>query len=121
MSPKTTPPAILCHVNQGVPEAALSSLLLGIEEEGVPVEVHRFDEQNPLALAHQAAIASKLGIGLGVSLDYVVTTTEKLAEERPYIAQFLGQAPEQDRVIGSNAARIVKRIPLRGFQQERNQ
>ncbi len=119
MSAKATPPAILCHVHAGVPEAALTSMLLGIEEEGVPVEVHRFDELNPLKLAHEAAIASRLGIGLGVSLDYVVTTTEKLDEGRPYIAQFLGECPEQDRVIGSNAARIVKRIPLRSAP-ERN-
>ncbi len=119
MTRKPTPPAILCHVNARVPEPALMSLLLGIEEEGVPVEVHRFDELNPLTLAHEAAVSSRLGIGLGVSLDYVVTTTEKLDEGRPYIAQFLGECPEQDRVIGSNAARIVKRIPLRSAP-ERN-
>ena len=120
MTKKPTPPAILAYVNTDVAEEALTSLLLGIEEEGVPVEVHRFDELNPLSLAHEAAIASRLGLGLGVALDYVVTTTEKLPKERPYIAQFLGQCPEEDRVIGSNAARIVKRIPLRSLRQERN-
>jgi hypothetical protein len=49
-----------------------------------------------------------------VALEYAVVTTEKLPEGRPYIAAVLGEA---DRIVGSNAARIVKRIPLR---QERN-
>jgi hypothetical protein len=115
MSPaKPTPPAILLHADRRTPEGALTTLLLGIEEEGVPVEVHHHDEANPLVLAHDAAVASRLGIGVGVALEYAVVTTEKLPEGRPYIAAVLGEA---DRIVGSNAARIVKRIPLR---QERN-
>jgi len=115
MSPaKPAPPAILLHADRRTPEGALTTLLLGIEEEGVPVEVHHHDEANPLVLAHDAAVASRLGIGVGVALEYVVITTEKLPEGRPYIAALLGEA---DRIVGSNAARIVKRIPLR---QERN-
>lgn len=116
-----TPPSILLHCHDAVPEASLTPLLLGIEEEGVPVEVHRFAELNPLPLAHGAAIASRLGIGIGVALNYVVITTEKLPEQRPYIARFFGADSVDDRVVGSNAARLVKRIPLRGFRQERNQ
>lgn len=120
MSPKPTPPAILCHVQSGVADAALRGVLLGIEEEGVPVEVHRFDEANPLTLAHDAAIASRLGLGIGIAFDYIVITTDKLPESRPYIASQLGLSLAEDRISGSNAARIVKRIPLRGYRQERN-
>lgn len=120
MTKKPTPPSILCHVHADVAEGALTPVLLGIEEEGVPVEVHRFDELNPLSLAHEAAIASRLGIGIGISLDYLVITTEKLIEGRPYIAQTFGADPDHDRAAGGNAARIVKRIPLKSCQQERN-
>lgn len=116
-----SPPSILLHSHVAVPESSLVPLLLGIEEEGVPVEVHRFEELNPLPLAHDAAVSSRLGIGLGVALDYVVITTDKLPEGRPYIARFFGKDPEDDRVVGANAARLVKRIPLRGFRLERNQ
>ena len=65
-------------------------------------------------IGHNPATPGGLGIGVGVALEYVVITTEKLPEGRPYIAVLLGEA---DRIVGSNAARIVKRIPLR---QERN-
>jgi hypothetical protein len=113
---KPTPPSICVRVHHDVTREDLLPLLLGIEEEGVPVEVTRHEQLNPLTLAHEAAIESALGIGVGVALDYVVTTTEKLDEGRPYIAQFLGECPEQDRVIaGGNAARVVKRLPLRPF------
>ncbi|MHA6513385.1 glycerol dehydratase reactivase beta/small subunit family protein [Tessaracoccus sp. Z1128] len=114
---KPTPPAIALHVHLDVPETALTGLLLGMEEEGVPAEVTRRDELNPLALAHAASLESRLGIGVGVALDYAVVTTEKLPEGRPYIAEWLGVS---DRIVGSNAARIVKRIPLRATTREGN-
>ncbi|WP_052460096.1 glycerol dehydratase reactivase beta/small subunit family protein [Tessaracoccus massiliensis] len=114
-------PSIGLHVHRAVTDAQLRHLLLGIEEEGVPVELTRHDELNPLVLAQGAATESRLGIGIGVSLDYAVTTTEKLPEQRPYVAQWFNRDQLLDRIIGSNAARIVKRIPLRGFSQERNQ
>ncbi|MDO5094871.1 MAG: glycerol dehydratase reactivase beta/small subunit family protein [Propionibacteriaceae bacterium] len=110
-------PAIGLAVNERIADAQLTQLLLGMEEEGVPCDVARSAELNPLVLAHEAAVASRLGIGLGVSLDYVVVTTEKLPEGRPYLAHFLGTTPENDRTIGSNAARLVKRLPLRGLAE----
>lgn len=111
MSPlKPTPPSIVLHVHSAVRDDALTDMLLGVEEEGVPVEIHRRDQLNPLTLAHEAAVSSRLGIGIGVALDYIVITTDKLPEARPYMAEFLGRS---DRIVGSNAARIVKRIPLR--------
>lgn len=110
---RPTPPSILMYVHDDVPTDDLVSLLLGIEEEGVPVEMSRHAELNPLTLAHEAAIGSRLGIGIGVALDYVVLTTEKLPPERPYIARFLADA--EGRTVGGNAARIVKRLPLRYF------
>lgn len=107
-------PTIRLHAHDAVAPEALTPLLLGIEEEGVPVEVHRHGQLNPLTLAHEAAVASRLGVGIGVALDFVVITTEKLPESRPYIAEFLGRSTARDRIVGADAARIVKRSPLRG-------
>ncbi|NLE98177.1 MAG: glycerol dehydratase reactivation factor [Propionibacterium sp.] len=112
-------PTIHLHAHRDVPGAQLTHILLGIEEEDVPVDVTHHDEPNPLRLAQAAALSSRLGLGLGVALDYVVTTTDKLPTERPYIAQHFGRDPLADRTIGSNAARIVKRIPLRGFTERK--
>ncbi|MGC3953628.1 MAG: glycerol dehydratase reactivase beta/small subunit family protein [Propionicimonas sp.] len=105
-------PTIRVRLNDRLPEESITDLLLGLEEEGVPVEVSRHDELNPLQLAHQAALESRLGIGIGVSLDYIVTTTEKLPAERPYLVETLHRSEATDRVAGSNAARLVKRMPL---------
>lgn len=106
------PPTIQLFVNDAVEEFRTSELLLGIEEEGVPVEISRHAELDPLLLAHQAATASVLGIGIGISLGYVVVTSERLDAKRPYLARFLGTRYEEDRAIGANAARLVKRVPL---------
>lgn len=105
-------PTILLHAHEAITGGQLRELLLGIEEEGVPVTLQRLPELNPLVLAHGAGTASRLGVGVGVSLDYVVVTTEKLPASRPYIAQFLGAGAARDRAIGANAARLVKRMPL---------
>lgn len=114
-----TPPSIRVHAHVAIAAAQLSELLLGIEEEGVPVEIEHSDELNPLVLAHQAALASRLGVGIGVSLTYAVTTLEKLPAARPYAASWFNDQQQTDRIIGSNAARLVKRIPLRPICAER--
>ncbi|MDI9628363.1 MAG: glycerol dehydratase reactivase beta/small subunit family protein [Acidobacteriota bacterium] len=115
-----SPPSIRLHANSAISEQQLAEVLLGIEEEGIPVEIERFDELNPLVLAHQAAISSRLGIGIGMALDYAVITTEKLPEARPYLTTWLNTDADIDRAIGANAARMVKRTPLRPMSGERN-
>ena len=105
-------PTIMVQANTAITDAQLREVLLGIEEEGVPFELRRDPELNPLTLAHEASIASRLGVGVGVSLDYVVITTEKLPEQRPYITGLLNRTAQADRALGANAARIVKRLPL---------
>lgn len=113
-------PTLNVAAHDRVSDAALTQVLLGIEEEGVPYLVQRSTELNPLGLAHDAAVSSRLGVGVGISLDYAVVTTDKLCEDRPYLAYHLGVSPEADRIIGSNAARLVKRLPLRLAETERS-
>lgn len=86
-------PTIRLRANDRLTDELFAEVLHGIEEEGVPVEVTRHAELNPLVLAHQASLESRLGIGIGVSLDYVVITTEKLPEGRPYLAASLHRDP----------------------------
>lgn len=113
-------PSIRLHAHCAITEAQLTHVLLGMEEEGVPVIIEHHNELNPLVLANQAAIASRLGIGLGLALDYAVITTEKLPVDRPYVVTRLNVDAATDRIIGSNVARMVKRIPLRPMDRERN-
>lgn len=108
----TERPSIVVATHDSVTDRNLREILLGIEEEGVPFRLQRSTELNPLALAHSASLESRLGVGIGVSLDFVVITTEKLPEERPYIANILNHNAATDRTLGASAARIVKRLPL---------
>lgn len=105
-------PTIRVRVHNDITDADIAEVLYGIEEEGVPTNVTRHEQLNPLTLAHEASIESRLGIGVGISLGYVVITTEKLPPERPYLVTTLHQAPRIGRAAGSNAARLVKRMPL---------
>ncbi|WP_233558209.1 glycerol dehydratase reactivase beta/small subunit family protein [Tessaracoccus sp. OH4464_COT-324] len=117
--PPAESPTIELFAATGLDERQLSAVLLGVEEEGVPCVVSHREELNPLVLAKSAATSSRLGVGIGMSLDYAVVTLDKLPEARPYIV-VQSTSAEAARLLGSNAARIVKRIPLRGFT-ERNQ
>ena len=105
-------PAIVLVAHDGIRAGQLRDLLLGIEEQGVPVRVARSGNLNPLELAADAGLQSRVGVGVGVSLDYVVVTTDKLPTQRPYIVGVLNETSEHDRILGANAARIVKRMPL---------
>ncbi len=105
-------PTIRLRLNDQVPEAQVAEVLHGIEEEGVPVELTRHAERNPLILAHEASVESRLGVGIGISLNFVVITTEKLPESRPYLVEHLNHGEASDRAAGANAARLVKRMPL---------
>jgi hypothetical protein len=111
----TERPAVLIYVHEAVEPDRIREMLLGIEEEGVPAQVSASSELNPLELASSASIASRLGVGVGVSLGYVVVTTEKLPARRPYLAGRVDAGPDHARAMGANAARIVKRMPLLGF------
>lgn len=105
-------PTIKLRVNDRLTQDAIAEVLHGMEEEGVPVEVTPHADLNPLTLAHEASLESRLGIGIGISLDYVVITTEKLPPGRPYLVATLNRDPAIDRAAGANAARLVKRMPL---------
>lgn len=108
----TERPTIRVRINNAIADAQIAEIMNGIEEEEVPAELTRHAELNPLVLAHQASEESRLGVGIGVALDYIVVTTEKLPLEAPYLALTLNRSATADRAMGSNAARLVKRMPL---------
>jgi hypothetical protein len=110
----TQKPAVEVYAHDAISDRQLAEILYGIEEQSIPYVVTRRPDVNPLELAHGAATTSRLGVGIGVSLDYVVVTTEKLPADRPYIVATLNYNHDTDRALGASAARIVQRLPLTG-------
>lgn len=99
---------------RGCDPALVRQLCAGIEEEGVPHEVHVLDEiPDPPTCAEEAARRSLLGVAvaLGDSGGGAVAV-ESLPAGHPAL---LAQAPldaSGARRLGHNTARIVTRLPF---------
>lgn len=92
-------------------EASLKELFYGLEEEGIPWETDT-KAGDALALAWEAAQASRLGVGVGMDGTSVILHFNKLEREQPLYripARSIGLV----RVLGANAARLVKKLPLK--------
>lgn len=114
-------PAIAVHVQPGHREdVALAEILWGMEEEGVPWVIKERESADVKALGYEAAQASRLGVGLGVSREGEVTLHfHRLPPERPLFEVRAGKKqPDLYRRLGSNAARLVKGIPFKPLEPE---
>ncbi|RCW45666.1 MULTISPECIES: glycerol dehydratase reactivase beta/small subunit family protein [unclassified Halanaerobium] len=85
----------------------------GLEEEGIPFYYFASEEKNPEILAHEAAQRSRLNIGVGIGADNnIVLQHKKLDLENPFFKKKIDYN-FQAKIIGSNAARLVKGIPVK--------
>lgn len=109
----TDKPSILIAVTTGEKlPADLKPLLNGIEEEEIPVTTHEIVEKTATQRAYQAALASRLSVGIGFDDQQVIVHYKNLPAEQPLftirrtdVAQF--------RALGANAARLVKGVPFK--------
>lgn len=115
-----TRPTIGIGVGPGASAECIDLIRVGMEEEGVPGSVTRADAGDAAALAHGAALASRLGVGVGVDGRRVAVTTEKLDAARPYLVLDVDAGPERVCAMGADAARLVKRMPLIGIGGDRS-
>lgn len=96
----------------------------GIEEEGVPWENQPIEadesrsnqrRNDSTTVAHQAASNSGLKIGIGVSEDGDLTLHHaRLADDEPLFSVTNATTLEA-RTVGTNAARLAKRMPLKSL------
>lgn len=94
------------------------TLLHGIEEEGIPTFVKESKQQSTLQLSYQAALDSTLGVGVGIDQNgQVLLHYTKLDKNQPLFEVNL-RDPYKLRVLGANAARLVKGIPFKSFDGE---
>ncbi|GAA5049155.1 hypothetical protein HNP84_004334 [Thermocatellispora tengchongensis] len=88
----------------------LHALAAGLEEEGVPFRVEEARGGAAYELAHAAALASRLRVGIGVDADGRVCVHHA---QLPLSAPVAAGPPESARLLGHNAARLVTGIPLK--------
>lgn len=115
---KVIKPAININlINTQHNQMIVQSIMAGIEEEGIPYEIiilENSHDQNVASIAHNAAVNSLLDVGMGidnngnVSLHYA-----KLLEQKPLFNLLPPYHKEELRLIGNNAARLIKGLPFR--------
>ena len=96
-------------------EVDLDSVFYGLEEEGIPVDVHEAMRGNAVRLAKEAAQMSPLNVGIGVDgrEGTLVLPHRDLPEDHPLFVLKLGEVSTGElRKLGINASRLVKAEPL---------
>lgn len=92
-------------------------LLYGIEEEGIPFELQEKQVHPALELGYQAALDSQLGVGIGIGNDgQMILHYTKLKKDEP-LFQIEQENTYKHGVLGANAARLVKGIPFKSFEE----
>jgi hypothetical protein len=107
-------PAV-CVLAMSARNVDLEPIFWGLEEEGIPVEVHEAERGRAVALAKEAAQMSPLNVGICVSgtEQTIVMHHRDLPADQPLFVISLLQAAAKDlRRLGINAARLVKNEPL---------
>jgi hypothetical protein len=107
-------PAVLVYRHRGAPSPVLREVCAGAEEEGVPTEVvDAPDGGDATALAHAAAQASRLEVGIGVDASGASAVHHgKLPERSPAATTGPDAAAPDWRRAGRVGARVVKGLPL---------
>ncbi|WP_084295501.1 glycerol dehydratase reactivase beta/small subunit family protein [Desulfitibacter alkalitolerans] len=91
----------------------------GLEEEGIPYRII-LSEGDAVTLAIEAAAVSHFEAGIGVGSDHSIAVSQnRQSFNKPlfYVSGTEGRL-EIWRVIGSNAARMVKGIPFKELNQD---
>lgn len=92
-----------------------NNVLYGIEEEGIPYTVDVVDGSSLMTknLSYEASSKSNLGVGVGIADDGISVHYEKLKQDETLFCIEADSNVDKVRDIGSNAARIVKRMPFK--------
>lgn len=107
-------PCIHIVLLPGADEQAFRDVQLGAEEEGVPCRLVEVEGASAVDLAYAAATSSRFNIGIAVSQREIVLHETHMPTMQPVMAfELADDAAVLRRLMGSNAARLVIRRPLR--------
>ena len=104
-------PTVHVRCAEDTPQEVLRQLQYGMEEEGIPWEAAA-GTGDALSLAWEAARSSRLEVGIGLVLHY-----SKLEREQPLFRIPANSGMETVRALGANAARLVKKLPLKALDR----
>ena len=106
-------PCIHIALAAGADAALMRALEIGAEEEGVPCRLMPSNEAAALTAAHEAALSSRFGIGLGLDRGAIVLHEMHMPAAQPVLRFELGgRAVAACRAMGANAARLLVGRPL---------
>lgn len=111
----TDRPAILLALSKdlnGQLPKKLAPLLYGIEEEQIPVEIITLKSNVVVERAYQAAVASRLSVGISFDEHRIVVHYKNLKPEVPLFKEKIDNS-DNIRKLGINAARLVKGVPFK--------
>ncbi|MBU9788312.1 glycerol dehydratase reactivase beta/small subunit family protein [Lentilactobacillus sp. IMAU92037] len=91
----------------------LEPMLHGIEEEQIPFQMIQVaDSSSAVDRAYQAAVASRLSVGISFDDQQIVVHYKNLNPNEPLFVVPIDN-PTNVRKIGANAARLVKGVPFK--------
>ena len=118
-APQKERPAIHVSIAEDVTNGCFQWIEIGAEEEGVPCELIPCGAGDAVALAYEAARSSRLGVGVGVTRGKLAIHETHMPAELPVITfDANGNLAGICRLVGANAGRLVKRMPLRFAEDE---
>lgn len=109
-------PAISIIVDDKIDQNSYKEVLLGIEEENIPYLI-KFDNIIDLNVqGYESATSSNLDVSVGIDQNNICVHYSKLRQNSPLFTITINSSCENKRIIGANAARLVKRMPFKKFE-----
>lgn len=107
---------VVVYVTEGEEERSLTKeILYALEEEQLPysTESGKFEPNDLVQMAYQAATRSIFGLGICVGQSRVILHYSKLPKKEPLFVISKSQSNvNKARLFGLNAARLIKGMPF---------
>ena len=113
MADQSNKPSVYIGLQDKYQESPLfSNICYGLEEEGIPYDYFLSDE-DVNQIAFNSAQKSRLSVGIGLGDDdQIIIQHKKLDADQPFFQKKV-EKYFQAKIMGSNAARLVKGIPIK--------
>ena len=104
-------PSIMVYVDENFKDSRiLQDILYGIEEESVFFHTKNVNGDSSANMAARAALESRLQVGIGLDSTGSIALHYKNMKDPLFLIR--ANREKAERSLGSNAARLVKGIPL---------